>query len=309
MSDSGNTKPTASVPIFVGNGPAVDIAAEFYLAIAEWMLRDDGALSLHVPLPGEMSAWIAGLAEKEVQFGRSTVSERDTGAVQKEVMREAFAIMADPQKKEEMQLLGLLGAIPKGAFSQVLEALRKNDKSSLDEARASIDKSILEEFQKSISPEKIAALGGLVARTRAAQAVALSMVLYKKHPLSLIAKARAGDPQAVLQLIKIDKLFLSDSCCSHVIRQAEFGINRVFFKRLAKALTYKPTIGWRQGCKLYMYVLLASPVQLPGLTRLWARIDPDGNRFKTIGAFEKFVERCRKELKTLQQALPPSQLP
>jgi hypothetical protein len=306
---SGEGKPTASVPIFVGTGPAVEFAAELYLVIVEWALREDEGVSLLASPPGELSGWISELFAKDIQFERLNVSERDKGAVQQEGMREAIAIMVDPHKKDETQLLELLGKVPAGAVGQIVESIRKGDKSALSEIRARIEKPLWQEFAKNMTPESVAALGALVGRTRAVRAVALCMVLYKRHLLSLIAEARRGDPQAVLKLIKIDKLFLSDSCTAQVIHQAELKFDRDFFKWLAKAIIYKPKTRWRQSCKLYMYVILSSPLPLPAPTILWGRIDPDGSRFKTSGAFLKFVERCQTECKALQQAAASIAIP
>jgi ribosomal protein L18 len=302
MSDGGERKPTASVPILVGTGPAVEIAAELYLVVAEWALREDESITLLASPPGELSGWISELFAKDIQFERLNVSERDKGAVQREKMREAIEIMIDPNKKHETQLLGLLGKIPSGAVEQIVESIQKGDKASFSAIRARIEKPLWQEFVKNMTPESATALGALVGRTRALRAVALCIVLYKRHLLSLIAEARGGDPRAVLKLIKIDKLFLSDSCTAQVIHQAELKFDRDFFKRLAKAITYKPKTRWRQSCKLYMYVILSSPLPLPASTILWGRIDPDGSRFKTSGAFLKFVERCRKEFSALEQA-------
>jgi hypothetical protein len=59
----------------------------------------------------------------------------------------------------------------------------------------------------------------------------------------------------VLDLIKVDKLFLTDSCTARVIRQAEFQNDRTFFKQLAKAIGYKPQLGSKKVCRLYLCVI------------------------------------------------------
>ena len=152
--------------------------------------------------------------------------------------------------------------------------------------------------------EGLEALLALGARNRAVRAAALCMVLYKTHPLSLMAQARGGDQGAVLSLIKIDKLFLTDSCTAGVIRQAELQNDRRFLGKLARAVAYEPQTNWRQGCRLYLYGLLSLGVPLPSLTKLQLRFDPNGRRFQTVGAFEKFVERSRKEFVDLVEGLP-----
>jgi hypothetical protein len=104
MSDGKKGKSTTSVPIFVGNGPEAQIAAELYLTMADWALREDESTSLLKSLPGEMSGWISEMFAKEVQFERQSIPERDKGAVQREGMRESFTITVDPNKKEEVEL-------------------------------------------------------------------------------------------------------------------------------------------------------------------------------------------------------------
>jgi hypothetical protein len=42
---------------------------------------------------------------------------------------------------------------------------------------------------------------------------------------------------------------------------------------------------------------------LPSLAMLQFRVDPQGTRFKTFPAFEKFVERCREDLERTQADL------
>jgi hypothetical protein len=107
----------------------------------------------------------------------------------------------------------------------------------------------------------------------------------------------------VLDLIKVDKLFLTDSCAANVVRQAEFQNDRPFLKRLVRAVTYKPQLGWKKGCRLYLYALFAMGVPLPSLALLQIRVDPQGMRFKTSPAFEKFVERCREDFDKIQADL------
>ena len=122
------------------------------------------------------------------------------------------------------------------------------------------------------------------------------MALYKENPLGLIEQARGGDRQAVLKLIKIEKLFLTDSCTSQVIRRAELQIDPIFLGQLVRAVTYKPKANWRVGCRFYIYMLCMLGVEMPSLMTLWRRVDRDGKHFASFDAFEKFVERSRKEL-------------
>jgi len=126
------------------------------------------------------------------------------------------------------------------------------------------------------------------------------MALYKENPLSLIEQARGGNREAVLKLIKLDKLFLTDSCTAQVIRTAELQTDRAFLGQLARAVTYKPKTNWRVGCRLYIYMLCIFQGEMPSLTALWHRVDPDGKQFSSFDAFERFVQRSRKEFDRIQ---------
>src|SRR6266849_2551343 len=85
-------KPTPSVPILVAPGFGGDHAAEFYLTFMDWLLRDE--MDLLGDLEGEISAWLRECFAKPVQFERQNIPEQNKGAVQREVMREIFAITA-----------------------------------------------------------------------------------------------------------------------------------------------------------------------------------------------------------------------
>jgi hypothetical protein len=272
------------------------------LTLAEWVLREE-ELGLLGPLEGEISDWIAQLWTKPIQFDRRDPSRHDEAAIQREVLRESFAIMADPRDQNEKQFTDLLGDISLGETHRIMAAVQKGDISALNKVRSEIVQKLIPKFTKQITQENVASFSALVKRCRAGRAVALCLVLYKEHPLSPIARARAGDQRAVLNLIKIDKLFLSDSCTTQVLRQAELGCDRKFLSQLAKALTYKPKTGWRTVCRLYLYFLFILEPRFPTLPILQLRLDPEETRFRSFPAFEKFVERCRKEFGRLQATL------
>jgi hypothetical protein len=298
MADQEKAKPTTPVPILVASGSGGDHAAEFYLTFMDWLLRDEmGVLG---DLEGEISAWISECFAKPVQFERHNIPEQNKGAVQREVMREFFAITADPRRKEEMQIGSLLEGVYSEDLNRTLVALQRGDHSAAEKIRAELVERISQTFTKQVTKASISALGSLVARGRASRVGALCMVLYKKNPLSLIDQARRGNREAVLKLIKLDKLFLTDSCTAQVIRRAELQNDRIFLGQLARAVTYKPKTNWRQGCRLYIYMFCMLGVEMPSSTTLLHRVDPDGKHFASSGAFERFVERTRKEFDRIQ---------
>lgn len=298
MANKQKVKPTTPVPILVASGTGGDHAAEFYLTMMDWLLRDQ--MNLLGDPGGEISAWLREVFTKPVKFERHNIAEQKEGAVRREVMRESFAAMADPRKKEEMRIGSLLEGIDSEDLNGTLEALQRGDYSAAEKVRAELIGKLFQIFGKQVTKESISALGRLVARGRASRAGALCMALYKDNPLSLIEQARGGNREAALRLIKLDKLFLSDSCTSQVIRRAELQNDRGFLGQLARAVTYKPKTNWRQGCRLYIYVFCIFEVGMPSLTALWHRVDPDGKHFATFGAFEKFVERTRNEFDRIQ---------
>ena len=294
MTNEKSGKPTTPVPILVASGIAGDHAAEFYLTFVDWLLRDE--IKLMGDLEGEISAWLRDALAKPVKFDRHNVPEQNKGAAQRELMREMIALMVHPQKKEEIQIGNLMASIDSDALNRTLEALQHGDKPAAEKIRADLVKELSQGFKKQASVERVSALASLAARGRALRAGAMCMALYKENPLWLIEQARGGNREAVLKLVKIDKLFLTDSCTSHVIRRAELQIDRIFLGQLARAVTYRPKTNWRVGCRFYIYMLCILGLEMPSLMTLWHRVDPDGKHFASFDAFEKFVERSRKEL-------------
>jgi len=303
MADKQKGQPTASELIFVGSGPGADHAAEFSLTLLDWLLREE-AIRLPGSVEGELSAWIKNFFVKPVELQPQRISERDAGAVQREVMREAAVSFADPGEKEELRFMAQLGNVSPADTQRLMKALQQEDDSAFQKTRSEMVEALYQRLRKQITGEGLAALVALGTRDRAGRAAALCMVLYKAHPLSLMAQARGGDQGAVLSLIKIDKLFLTDSCTAGVIRQAELQNDNRFLGKLARAVAYEPQTNWRQGCRLYLYGLLSFGVPLPSLPKLQLRLDPEGSRFQTAAAFEKFVERSRKEFAEMVEGLP-----
>jgi len=210
-------------------------------------------------------------------------------------MREAAEVMANLSKGEAQQGLSQLGDVSPEDTKRMLAALKEGNDPAANQVRSEMVEKMYQKLGKRITPETLLALLPSLARCRAGRAGALCLVLYKSHPVSLIGRARSGNREAVLKLIKIDKLFLTDSCTADVVRGAELLNDDPFLSRLARAVTYKPRITWRQGCRMYLYVLLSWGGAIPTLPKLQLRLDPEGTRFRTFGAFQKFVERSRKE--------------
>lgn len=299
MENSKQGEPTFPTPILVGSGTRADEATNFLLTALDWAFRED-ELNLLYPIEGEISQWIKEMWVKPVQLDRASCQAKGEPLVHGETLREALAMFADPRKEEEKRLAELMGKIPSDTIRKLTAAFEADVTVRVNEARAEIVEKLNPLIKKELTPGLVYAFASMVGRGRACLATGRCLILHKSHPSVLIDRARQGDKRAVLDLIKVDKLFLSDSCSAPVIRQAEFRNDRPFLKQLAKAIAYKPRLGWKKGCRLYLYMIFAVTPQLPALPILHLRVDPEGTRFKTSAAFERFVERCREDFDRIQ---------
>ena len=184
MADKQKDQSTASGLIFVGSGPGADHAAEFSLTLLDWLLREE-AISLPGSVDGEISAWIKDFFAKPVELQPHRISERDAGAVQQEVMREAAVSFADPREKEELRLMAQLGNVSPEDTQRLMTALQQGDVSAFQEARSEMVEALHQRLKNQITGEGLAALLALGARDRALRAAALCMVLWKTHPPSV----------------------------------------------------------------------------------------------------------------------------
>ncbi|MBI3477559.1 MAG: hypothetical protein HY010_17640 [Acidobacteria bacterium] len=132
---------------------------------------------------------------------------------------------------------------------------------------------------------------------RATRALAMCLSVHETHPLSLIARATRGDGRAVLDLIKIDKLFLHDSCTQQLIKKAELRNDHAFMEQLARAQTYTTRLSAREMQRLYFYQLFLMEqggISLPTQHELWRVLDPQGRQYRSLSAFEKDFQRRRR---------------
>jgi len=137
----------------------------------------------------------------------------------------------------------------------------------------------------------------LLAITRAAQTVYRCIARYRVSPIQLIERARMGDRRAVLELIKLDKLFSQDSCTQSVLRKALLSSDKSFNDQVARAQLFNPSFSRRHACEVYMVFLAVLRINLPPLHKVRAIIDPDGKEFLGLYAFEKCFERRKRGLR------------
>lgn len=298
MPDTKKSRPTRLGPIFVGPGIGADYAAELSLLCLELILSKE-KMELPGTVEGDISSWIKQLFEKPGQMQQRAIREHDPAAVLREVSRVAALGAADSGNKSEMDLAAVLGDVSLEDMKNLATALQAGDITIVNKIRSEMSERLDKKLGKPVASDVLRPLFALAARSRAARAAALCMAFYKMHPLSLIAAAQNGHREAVLKLVKVDKLFLTDGCTATEIRRAELQEDCSFLRQLARAITYVPKIGWRHGCRVYLYALLSSGIPLPGRAKLQLRFDPEGNRFKGMTSFEKFVERSRKEFERM----------
>lgn len=295
-------QPTLFQSIFVGSEPGAQHAAEVILAVADWFLREED-VQINVPLKGDLSEWIARMCTKPILVSVGNTVGANQASVQRQVVKQSMNILADPREEEERRILGLMENVSSVEVQRIFEALQKGNLPAFNAARAEVGERLGRQLVSSVTPDTISALLSLLSRMRAARAAALCAILYKVHPLSLIGRAKQGDRRAVLDLVKVDKLFLHDRCTAKVIREAELRNDRAFLGQLARSLASKPKLGWRRGCQLYLQALFACTPQLPALSLLQLRLDPQGNRFRSFDAFEKFLERCQADFLQIQSTV------
>ena len=134
---------------------------------------------------------------------------------------------------------------------------------------------------------------------RALRVVAICLFQYKIHPLGLVKEASQGNKHAILQLVRLDTLFLTDPCTQGQIRKASLENDKGFHRQLARAQKDKPQIAKNTVPRLILFGFLGLRIPLPKYTRLRLLLDPNGEIFKTPEAFERFVQRGKKEFESL----------
>src|SRR6266849_1957469 len=141
-------------------------------------------------------------------------------------------------------------------------------------------------------------LDRVVKTMRATRATLGCVALHNEHPFVLIPRAQRGHRQAVLDLVKADKLFLHDSSCTGVIRAAELQDDHKFMEQLKRALEYEPRIRLREVQHVYYYILVMIEQQgipVPALDELWQVLDPVGTEYPSLSAFARDFQRRRED--------------
>ena len=145
-------------------------------------------------------------------------------------------------------------------------------------------------------------LEGSLKMLRAIRAVAICLAIHGMHPFLFIRRAAKGDRQSTLDLIKVDKLFLHDSCTENVIKGAELINDHSFLQQLARAQNYQPKLRVREIQHLYFYLLFLLEqmgTRLPKGYELWRILDPRAREYDSLDAFERDFQRRRKDFEQM----------
>src|SRR5438876_6248895 len=102
--------------------------------------------------------------------------------------------------------------------------------------------------------------------------------------------------RAVLDLIKLDKLFLLDSCTEQVLGKALLSGDKAFNDQLARAQLFKPVFTRRDACEIYMILLAGLRINLPSYVKLRMILDPECKTFPGNYDFQKCFERRKKQI-------------
>ncbi len=239
-----------------------------------------------IPFKGDLSAWIRRFENGHFAVGPLRVSGW-RGLVKFCRCLKLLLTLCDPAKGK--WLVGALASRISAKDADEMEAyLRDRNFAGFNErGRQMANKAGVEaEFN----------VLEIIWTLRAVQTACRCIALYGMRAHGLIDRARQGDRRAVLDLVKVDTLFLTDTCTQEVIKKAAAESDQSFMEQLARAEKYKALFRRRHACQIYLYCLFALGVKLPRIYNLQSILDPDGTEFPGGYGFERFVQRRRKEL-------------
>ena len=299
MGESGSNQPTFGRSVFVGSSSGNEQLIRALLAAAEIFLSEETALA-EAPYPGELSTWVADLMSKPIDLSLFN-NLSAAPSIERQSIQESASAFVDARRQSEIEITKrvFLEGVSSDDVRRALAVLQGGDRNALK----TLQNEMVLKLQPRISdktPELLAVAMAQLTRLRAMRVAFLCMVLHRTHPLSLISRAKAGDRRAVLDLVKIDKLFAADSCTSLVVRSAALKADKQFLGQLARSLRTRPKVGSKKGCRLYLYMIWSMKLEIPA-PKLQLLIDAEGHRFRTFEAFERFVERCRKDFLAIQE--------
>lgn len=260
-------------------------------------------------LEGQLPAWILamhGLKEEKLSQGplESTYDEDEVNAVGS-VLSEVCGPTMDVRRMNDVIAQSRKLADEKGP--KIAEAIRQGDRDAFQASFSEVASNILETagIPNNFSKRMDLSFDGTAKLLRASRATLICVALYGEHPLVLIARASKEDRQAVLDLVKADKLFLHDQCCAATIKRADLQEDKRFIEQIKRALEYQPRIRRRKiqhvyYCLLFLFERWGIP--LPPLEELWSTVDPLWREYKSLAAFERDFQRRRQDFTRMMNA-------
>jgi hypothetical protein len=179
----------------------------------------------------------------------------------------------------------------------MMAAAKAGDFAAFDATYTEGAKRVAQLWAPDFTPPFPVTFDSAVQVNRAVRATVVCMVLLRVHPWTLIVRALQGEQNAVLNLVRADKLFLQDRCTQNVIRQAGLRNDVQFMARLAGAQQYQPWLYRRDLIHIYFTLLFTLELggqPLPRIDELQRLVDPEGRVFAGLYAFEKDLQRQRE---------------
>jgi hypothetical protein len=254
---------------------------------------------------GDLSDWIIRMHGVHTANPSDDLSSTDFPKIIAGLDRLCAALQRMPHANGIRRQLEQMG---KEENPKILEAQQSGNKEALDAVVSQLIRRMMKavEIPESFPMEiDLISYAGFVRLLRATRATLVSMALFHEHPLSLIARAFKGDREATLDLIKVDHMFVNDRCCKETIRKAALQDDDDFIAQVQRALKYKRRIHRRELLHFYLFNLLLFEqlgIALPPINELWTRLDPSGNEYKTLQAFEKDVQRRRDDFEQIVES-------
>jgi hypothetical protein len=260
--------------------------------------------------PGDISLWVCQLSGLGgVRLNGQNI-ETNQSHIEAEAALEALGPVASPEKiGEKFAATNTLKASP--YYQGMMAAASGEDFAAFDTAFTELAKRAGNLWAPGFEPPFPVSFDTAVQMNRAVRVIGVCTVLQRVHPLTLIARGLKGDREAVLDLVKADKLFLMDRCTQNVIRDAGLRNDQQFMERLASAQKYQPRLHRRDLIHIYfslLFLLEWVGQQLPRIDKLQRLVDPEGREFGGVYAFERDLHRQR-ELWTKMWTEALSELP
>jgi hypothetical protein len=253
---------------------------------------------------GNLSDWILashGISQNEKSSPKYTARKYDEKAFERLIdwMGKVFGPYLDPRMveraKTKSEALGeetvhSLQQIPKGDIKDGLNAVLPEKAAQLLDVWG-----VPREFY-SVQDISVATVRQTL---RAFRGLVVCFQLHKAHVVTLIACASKGQRQAVLDLVKVDRLFLHDPCTEEVITQAERLNDHNFLDQLTRAQEYLFKPKMRALHHLYFHLVFmiesfGSPLPKTAF-ELLRILDPHEKEYKSLESFERDFQRRRED--------------